>query len=79
MRNLSKLDWLTLIAAVPVGAALGAAAGAVMCFMVFKLTGTGSSHNDAFNFFGIIYLGGFVGTLAGPVLVWRRWRRESAF
>jgi hypothetical protein len=79
MRSLNKVDWLVFIGAAPVVCAVGYLAGLLGCLAFFKVTGTGTSHNDAFYLFSIAMLGGVCGFVGGPILVWRRWRRQSPF
>jgi hypothetical protein len=79
MRTLRKRDWLMFFCAAPLGAIAGALVGYLACLLFFVVTGTGTSHSDAFSMFGMILLGGFAGIFVGPALVWRRWRSESPF
>jgi hypothetical protein len=77
MRKLDKVDWLLFVGSVPFGGLAGALTGFLGAFAIFRLTGTGNSHNDMFTLFGMIAYGGVAGLIAGPVLVWCRWRRQS--
>jgi hypothetical protein len=79
MRKLDRLDWLMFFAAAPLGAVAAAALGMLACVLMFKVTGTGTSHNDAFTLVAVTMLSGVVGVFVGPGLVWRRWRRQNPY
>ena len=79
MRKLHVSDWIVLFASAPVGAALGAVVGWYGTVLVMHLEGHGTSHNDLFTAAGVVMLATCGGAIGGPLLIWRRWRRQSPF
>jgi hypothetical protein len=79
MRKLQISDWALFVLAAPIGGSVGAIMLYLGTAACLSLVGRGSSHTDAFDLFFMAVSGGFCGFVAGPMVVWRRWRRQSPF
>jgi hypothetical protein len=79
MRKLTVSDWIMFFVSALVGAVIGAVVGWFGTALVLTAVGLGTSHNDMFTVAGVALLATCAGAIGGPVLVWRRWRRQSPF
>jgi hypothetical protein len=79
MRKLTPSDWVMLFVSAPMGAVIGAVVGWFGTALALTAVGHGTSHDDMFTVAGVALLATCVGAVGGPVLVWRRWRRQSPF
>jgi hypothetical protein len=79
MRKRDKSDWVLFVVSAPVGGLVGAIMSYFVTAACLAVVGRGSSHTDAFDLYFMALGGGFCGFVGGPMLIWRRWRRQSPF
>jgi hypothetical protein len=75
MSDLERADWLRTIKSAGAGGLLGFVAG--VFGSVALLTFGPRSHGDAIVFFIVPPFGLLCGLVLGPVLAWRRWKRND--